>query len=145
MPHERPPGRVPRGIATVLEAGQEPGRSIMKKALIIAAIAALATTPAFAHAHLIKAAPAADSTVTAAPTALVMDFSEGVQIAFTGVAVTGPDKAAVTTGAPTVSSDGKELTVPLTAPLAAGTYAVAWHALAADGHKSTGTYTFTVK
>jgi methionine-rich copper-binding protein CopC len=44
-----------------------------------------------------------------------------------------------------VSSDGKELTVPLTAPLTAGTYAVAWHALAADGHKSTGTYDFTVK
>jgi methionine-rich copper-binding protein CopC len=117
----------------------------MKKALVIAAIAALATTPAFAHAHLVKAMPAADSTVAAAPTALVLDFSESVQLAFTGVMVTGPDKAAVTIGAPTASSDGKELTVPLSAPLAAGSYAVAWHALAADGHKSTGTYAFTVK
>lgn len=117
----------------------------MKKVLILAAIAAFATTPAFAHAHLLKATPAADSTVATAPSALVLDFSEGVQLAFTGVAVTGPDKAAVTTGTPTVSSDGKELTVPLNAPLAAGSYAVAWHALAADGHKSTGTYAFTVK
>jgi methionine-rich copper-binding protein CopC len=117
----------------------------MKKALVIAIVAALAATPAFAHAHLVKATPAAGSTVAAVPTTLVLGFSEGVQLAFTGVAVTGPDKAAVTTGTPTVSSDGKELTVPLTAPLAAGTYAVAWHALAADGHKSTGTYAFTVK
>jgi methionine-rich copper-binding protein CopC len=117
----------------------------MKKALAFAAIAALVATPAFAHAHLLKATPAAGSTVTTAPSALVLDFSEGVQLAFTGVAVTGPDKAAVTTGAATVDSDAKALTVPLTAPLAAGTYTVAWHALAADGHKSTGTFEFTVQ
>ena len=58
----------------------------MKKALVFAAIAALVATPAFAHAHLLKATPAADATVAAAPSALVLDFSEGVQLAFTGVA-----------------------------------------------------------
>jgi copper resistance protein C len=37
------------------------------------------------------------------------------------------------------------LVVPVTATLAAGTYTVDWHALATDGHKTNGSYTFTVK
>jgi hypothetical protein len=35
--------------------------------------------------------------------------------------------------------------VPLTGALARGLYTVAWHALANDGHKTHGTYSFTVK
>ena len=117
----------------------------MKKILVFAAAAMLFATPAFAHAHLLRATPADGSTVATAPSALVLDFSEGVQLSFTGVTVTGPDKAAVSTGAASVSSDGKEMTVPLAATLAAGTYTVAWHALATDGHKTHGTYSFTVR
>ena len=41
--------------------------------------------------------------------------------------------------------DNKVLLVPLSAPLTAGTYTVAWHALSSDGHKTTGTYSFIVK
>jgi methionine-rich copper-binding protein CopC len=35
--------------------------------------------------------------------------------------------------------------VPVTDELVAGTYTVEWHVLSTDGHKSRGTYGFTVK
>jgi methionine-rich copper-binding protein CopC len=34
---------------------------------------------------------------------------------------------------------------PVTSTLAPGVYTVTWHALAKDGHKTNGTYSFTVQ
>jgi methionine-rich copper-binding protein CopC len=39
----------------------------------------------------------------------------------------------------------KTLTAPVTGPLKPGTYTVRWNVLSVDGHKTNGTYTFTVK
>lgn len=104
------------------------------------------TGEASAHAHLKSATPAAGSTVATAPTELDLKFSEGLNLRFTGVKVTGPAKTAVATGEAALGAgDDTILVVPLSGPLAPGAYAVAWHALATDGHKTSGTYTFTVK
>ncbi|MCW6506580.1 copper homeostasis periplasmic binding protein CopC [Lichenifustis flavocetrariae] len=105
-----------------------------------------ASAPAFAHAHLKSSTPAADSIVATAPTELDLTFSEGVNLKFTGVKVTGPAKTAVATGnAALGASSDTTLVVPLSDILAAGSYTVAWHALSTDGHKTSGTYTFTIK
>ena len=99
---------------------------------------------ATAHAHLMSARPAAGGTVTTAPTELDLGFSEGVTLRFTGVTVTGP-AAAVPTGAARLGPPGDTaLVVPLKGPLAPGLYTVEWHALATDGHKTEGRYTFTI-
>jgi copper resistance protein C len=116
----------------------------MKTALILAVGLAMIAPAAFAHAHLTAEMPA-DKAVVAAPGDLMLTFSEDVNLTFTGVTVTGPDKAVVAQGKPSVNADMTVLTVPLTGTLAAGTYTVAWHALSNDGHKTHGTYTFTVK
>lgn len=101
---------------------------------------------ASAHAHLKTAAPAANSTVMAAPSELRLGFTEGVNLKFTGVSVTGPAGATVSTGAASLApGDDKLLVVPVSAPLAPGAYKVLWHALATDGHKTDGSYGFTVK
>lgn len=119
----------------------------MSKLILMLGFAAMGgvavTGQAFAHAHLKSAAPAAGSTVTAAPTELDLTFMEGVNLKFSGVNVTGPDKAAVQTGEPRLRGSDT-LMVPISAPLASGVYAVAWHSLSADGHKTNGSYTFTV-
>jgi copper resistance protein C len=113
---------------------------------LVAAGLAVAATPALAHARLKSAAPSPDGSVSASPTELDLTFSEGVNPRFTGVKVTGPDKAAVATGAAALAPGGDTvLVVPVTSPLAAGTYTVDWHALATDGHKTNGRYSFTVK
>lgn len=115
----------------------------MKKYVLAAALALFAS-PAFAHAHLLSETPADGATV-AAPTSLVLNFSEGLVIAFTGVTVTGPSGAVAVAGAALDPKDDKVLDVTLAAPLAAGSYTVAWHALSTDGHKTEGSYAFSVK
>ena len=109
-------------------------------ALVLGAVA-----PAAAHAHLETATPAPGSTV-AAPTALRLDFSEGVNVRFTGVVVTGPAGTVVPAGVAALApGDDKVLIVNIGGPLAPGAYKVDWHALATDGHKTAGSYGFVVR
>jgi methionine-rich copper-binding protein CopC len=117
----------------------------MKKLFFIAAATSIAFAgQAFAHAHLKSAAPAADSTVKQAPSELDLTFSEGLNLKFSGVKVTGPGKAAMKTGEGMLMNGDTTLMVPVTDKLSAGKYTVEWHALSADGHKTNGTYSFTV-
>jgi methionine-rich copper-binding protein CopC len=115
--------------------------------IILALVATFSlSAPAFAHAHLVGAAPADHAVVSTAPTELTLQFSEGVSLRFTSIVVTGPGEAAIAFGTATLDpQDDKQLIVPIAGSLAAGTYTVTWHALATDGHKSTGTYSFSVK
>jgi methionine-rich copper-binding protein CopC len=103
----------------------------------------LGVAPAFAHAHLVSETPAQNG-AAAAPTELSLKFSEGVVLKFTGVTLTGP-AGAVTLGAASLDpKDNTVLLVPVPTALPAGSYTVAWHALSSDGHKTTGSYSFTV-
>ncbi|MDX7951550.1 copper homeostasis periplasmic binding protein CopC [Lichenihabitans sp. Uapishka_5] len=113
-------------------------------AILLAAVLSLASAPAFAHAHLKAATPLPNGSVAAA-LELTLTFSEGVNPTFTGATLTGPGKAAVATGkAKLRAGDDTTLIVPVAAPLATGSYEVTWHALATDGHKTSGSYGFTV-
>jgi methionine-rich copper-binding protein CopC len=101
---------------------------------------------ALGHAQLKSAKPPIGGTVPAAPAELELEFTEGVDLAFTGVEVLGPDQKPVTTAKAAIRAGGdRALIVPLSRALAAGTYTVAWHVLSTDGHKTHGTYTFTVQ
>ena len=112
----------------------------------LAAILALGLSgQAFAHAHLKSATPADKSTIKASPSELDLTFSEGLNLKFSGIKVTGPDKAVVKLGDPMLMQNDTVLMVPVSGTLGAGTYTVEWHALSADGHKTNGSYTFTVK
>jgi copper resistance protein C len=99
--------------------------------------------PAFAHAHLVSATPAANSIAMPAPTELRLKFSEALELKFTKVKVTGPDKKAVETGPAKLDpSDNTVLIVPVTTPLPDGMYTVGWEAVSTDGHKIKGNYDF---
>ncbi|WP_349960800.1 copper homeostasis periplasmic binding protein CopC [Rhizobium sp. ZPR3] len=99
---------------------------------------------AMAHAHLKSAVPAADGIVKAAPSELDLTFSEGLNLKFSGIKVTGPDKTNVKTGEGMLMNSGTTLMVPVTDKLSAGKYTVEWHALSTDGHKTNGSYSFTI-
>jgi methionine-rich copper-binding protein CopC len=104
------------------------------------------TGQALAHAELKSATPPVNGTMTASPSELDLQFSEGVNLAFTGVEVKSPGRKAVATGKAALrAGDDTTLVIPLSGTLAPGTYTVAWHALSVDGHKTHGTYSFTVK
>ena len=106
----------------------------------------LTTASVFAHAHLQQQIPAADSTVSVSPQALTLTFSEGVELSFSGVTLSGPQNKPVATGKLARSDGNKaQLTLPLNEPLAAGEYTVEWHVVSVDGHKTKGQYHFSVK
>ncbi|HHA1371184.1 MULTISPECIES: CopC domain-containing protein YobA [Enterobacter] len=98
-----------------------------------------------AHAHLEQQSPAADSQV-ASPQVLTLNFSEGVEPGFSGVVVTDAQKQVIKTGTATRDEKNKaQLTVPLKQTLAPGAYQVDWHVVSVDGHKTKGSYRFSVK
>lgn len=117
----------------------------MKTLLAAAAALLLAATPALAHAHLASSDPADGATVATAPVILTLTFTEGLELAFSGVNVTGPTGGVATRPAHLDPGNAEMLVVPFDSALPAGAYTVDWHALSTDGHKTTGSYHFTVK
>lgn len=114
-------------------------------ALLLAA-AGLSMQQAQAHAHLKSQYPAAGADVTAAPQALTLNFSEGIEPGFSGLTLTGPGNTAIATGQlKTDPANPAQVVVPIKQPLTPGSYQVQWHALSVDGHKTQGDYRFNVK
>jgi len=108
----------------------------------VAAIALAAAPVAFGHAEVDKRTPAPGSTIRKARTVKVT-FSESV--------VTG--LITVTRGGTTVkpAKDGLApknhavLRARFAGPLAKGRYTVTWRSLADDGHRQSGSWSFTVR
>ena len=116
-------------------------------------LAALALAGAAqAHPKLLASTPSANASVTK-PGKIELKFSEaligpmtGAELMMTGMpgmANHAPMKITGFTAA--IGQDRKTLTLMLRRALAAGTYRVTWHAVAADTHRVQGTFTFTVK
>ncbi|MEO6918586.1 MAG: copper homeostasis periplasmic binding protein CopC [Collimonas sp.] len=101
---------------------------------------------AIAHAHLKVEVPAHDTVVATAPAALRLEFSEALELGFSGVALSDAKGNRIATGAASLAPDSNmTLLVPLGTHLAAGVYTVVWHVLSRDGHKTKGSYSFTVQ
>jgi methionine-rich copper-binding protein CopC len=98
-----------------------------------------------AHAFPTHQAPSAGSTVSISQSDVAIDYDDGLEPAFSSIAVTDSHGKSVTSNKAVVdSSNSKHMSVALK-PLAPGVYTVAWVAVAADGHRTQGHYTFTVK
>ena len=119
--------------------------NIFRKAALAAALMLAGATSAFAHAEFVKSSPGPDSIVTS-PTEIDLTFSEGINLKFSGAKLSDSMKMSLETGPATLAKGGDTtLVIPVTTPLAAGEYVVAWHNLSKDGHKSKGSFKFTVK
>ncbi|MEV4539631.1 copper resistance CopC family protein [Asanoa sp. NPDC049518] len=98
--------------------------------------------PAAAHTKLAKSAPAAKSTVTKPVTALTLTFSGLIRQDGSLVVVRGADGAKYQDAEPTALD--KTITQPVR-PLPVGVVTVEWKTVSGDGHKISGSYTFTNK
>lgn len=114
--------------------------------LAVARHDAIASNVARFHLELSKAEPRKNDTLTVSPAAIKLWFSESVQPKAVSVRLTNPQRHAVALGTVTVDSAAKSPAV-VTVPdsLAPGTYWVAWHALASDGHPGSGSFSFTIR
>ena len=119
-------------------------RSLLSRLAVVVFMAA-GSTLAHAHAHPSHQLPSAGSTVTTTQNTVAIDFDEGVEPAFSSITVTDALGKVVSNGKAAIDpANNKHLSVALN-PLAPGIYAVAWVAVATDGHRTQGHYTFTVK
>lgn len=110
-------------------------------AMVALAIAAF-SGPAYAHNELTGVNPTDGSTVSTPPAEIVLTFAQilnpdAVQVAVVG---SGSPPAQVSD----VRVDGGTVTVPITDPVAAGTYTVSYRVVSQDGHPVSGTTSFTV-
>lgn len=110
---------------------------------VCAAGFAFLATQAWAHAFLKTSEPAVGSTVSKAPTQVVINYTEGVEPLFSSIVVKNAQGEAVQVGKPRLEHGDTHLAVALK-PLPRGTYTVIWHATAVDTHKTQGSFRFTV-
>jgi methionine-rich copper-binding protein CopC len=118
----------------------------MKRIWMLAALCATVATAgnAWAHAHPKSMVPGADATV-AAPAEVSITFTEALEQAFSSLTVRDAAGHAVANGKAEVAGATHtvmRLAVPALAP---GVYTVQWVAVARDGHRTNGSYSFTVK
>lgn len=117
----------------------------MNRTALLAFLALIALpAPALAHAHLQGTKPAADATLTAAPSQLVLTFSEAPALAMSSLRLIGPDSALVALGTVTHDAGVRTLTANIVGPLVAGRYTVEWQTAGDDGHVQHGTYQFVI-
>jgi methionine-rich copper-binding protein CopC len=120
--------------------------NFFKTPLIAAIGLSMISTAVFAHAMLQKAEPPVGGTVTASPSEIRMQFSEGVEPKFSGITLATSDGAALPTGQPTVDPQNQSvLVVKVGRKLEPGTYKVDWHAVSVDTHSTEGSFMFSVQ
>lgn len=105
-------------------------------------IAAGMASPAFANARLEQRFPRAGEVLSAAPGQVQLSFSEQLEPAPSGIAITGPGGRSFAAGRPRIGGQAMDQALK---PLPAGRYHVAWHAVSVDQQRTEGGYDFTVK
>jgi len=114
-------------------------------ALLTGALGLIAmATLADAHAKLVGVVPEADSTV-ASPQLIQAHFNEAVEAKLSRITLSTNDGAAVAIMNMNDAKDRSTLSIMPMRPLKPGVYIVTWSAATADGHKTEGTFKFTVK
>lgn len=99
---------------------------------------------AWGHAHPVQQTPAPDTTISA-PAAVTIVYTEPIEAALSRLNVLDAQGKQVNTAkAHVTDSNHKSLEVALP-KLSPGQYKVQWVAVADDGHRTHGGYTFTVK
>lgn len=96
---------------------------------------------ALAHAHLLKADPAAGAVLKASPAGIELHFTEDLEPAFSTIAVTDAKGRAVTAGPSEAKGAAMHIALEKLGP---GRYHVHWVSVAIDTHRTSGDYDFSV-
>ena len=123
-------------------------RTAMMLAAVIAVSAAARPNPADSEMHLrlVKSVPAKDSVLAAAPTHVMLWFSQEPQARLSAITLTGPNGATVALGPVTQCPTEKELLfAKIDGAMSAGAYTIAWRTAGAEGHVIRGEVAFRVR
>ena len=97
-----------------------------------------------AHAFLVKSDPAVGATA-AAPKTLRLEFSEALELAFSGIDVTNGSGGAVPARNVRLDSNDRKVFLADVPQLQPGAYHVKWHVISVDTHRTEGDFAFSVK
>ena len=100
---------------------------------------------AFAHAALEGSAPKAGEIVSGSPAEVRLQFNEELEATFSTVKVSDPKGVEVSGIKVEVDKANMKIMHATLPTLPAGAYSVRWSTMTRDGHKTKGTFTFTVK
>jgi methionine-rich copper-binding protein CopC len=104
--------------------------------LVLASVAA-------AHAKLVSSTPAADAAVSS-PKMIQIHFNEAVESKMSSLKLAAADGTPVAIMSMNDPKDPTTLSIMPNVALAAGKYTVSWSAVTDDGHKTKGTFSFSV-
>jgi methionine-rich copper-binding protein CopC len=113
--------------------------------VVVMIVASCLAQEAFGHAFLDKSEPGVGSTVTAAPTEVKIAFTDDVNAKESSIQVTNGAGKEVDKQDLHLEEGRTDTLVVSLKPLPPGTYTVSWHAMCPDGHKTEGSFEFTVK
>ena len=125
-------------------------RTILRTLLaaLTATLLTLTAAPAYAHDELVSSTPAADATLSKAPTEITLTYSANLMNVEGGNRVRVTDSAGNSLvegkGDAKVSGNTVTQTLNLKDPAADESYTVTWRVVSPDGHPIQGTYRFTV-
>lgn len=121
------------------------GRILRNTAVAVLAACVVASA-AEARVRLVGSTPTAGQVIKAAPTSLRFNFSEPIAAVLSGAVVVSSSGDILNTGkAGTNGNNVRQMVVPLTGQIAAGSYTVSWHAVGGDGVRVDGAFNFEVK
>ena len=104
----------------------------------------MAATDAQAHAFLVKSDPKVGA-VVAKPAVLRLEFSEAIELGFSGVDVVNAAGGAIALNGVRFADDGHKVLLANLPMLGPGVYRVKWHVVSVDTHRTEGDFNFAVK
>lgn len=107
--------------------------------------ATIAAPFAMAHAKLSTSNPTPGAVLETAPAEITLTFNEKVEQAFSTVTLTYTDGKVIATDKAKVDVGNPKIVRLQTKGLSTGTYTVKWAVAGNDGHRRTGTFSFSVK
>ncbi len=97
-----------------------------------------------AHAFLLKSEPVVGATL-AAPKTVRLEFSEAIELLFSGVEVARATGGALAGVKVHYAGNDRKVLVADLPQLSQGAYRVKWHVVSVDTHRTEGDFDFTVK
>ena len=113
--------------------------------LALALLAAAASPLAFSHALLVASFPAKDAVVTGSSAEIHITFNEHVEARYCHVKLVSDAGKNFDADRPQPDKTDPNAIVASVPVLKPGVYSARWQAVGADGHKTHGDFSFTVK
>jgi methionine-rich copper-binding protein CopC len=127
-------------------------RKLIRSGMLLAAVVAvsIAAKPDSSnpdlHLRLVKSTPAKDSLLAAAPTHVMLWFSQEPQTRLSSITLTGPNGATVALGPVTqCPTENVLIFSKIEGAMPAGSYKIAWRTASSDGHVIRGEIPFRVR